>query len=104
MRAKAAQMRQKLNSKQDEELCKYINTLTERALPSTRMMVASFASQICKKEVRVNWVLRFLKCHQNKLSPKWATRMDHVRHKADTEGFYSGYFTVLNHKLDKQGR
>jgi hypothetical protein len=48
-RAEAAQMRQKLNPKQEEELCKYINTLTERALPPTRMMVASFASQICKK-------------------------------------------------------
>jgi hypothetical protein len=47
-------MRQKLKPKQEEELCKYINTLTERALSPTRMMVASFASQICKKEVRVN--------------------------------------------------
>jgi hypothetical protein len=27
--------------------------------------------------------------------------MDRVRHKADTEGSYSDYFTVLNHKLDK---
>jgi hypothetical protein len=71
-------MRQKLNPKQEEELCKYINTLTERALPSTRMMVASFASQICKKEVGVNWVSRFLKCHQDKLSPKWTIEMDHV--------------------------
>jgi hypothetical protein len=99
-RAEAAQMRQKLNPKQ-EELCKYINTLTERALPPTRMMVASFASQISKKEVGVNWVSRFLKRHQDKLSPKWTTGMDCVRHKADTEGSYSDYFTVLNHKLDK---
>jgi polyferredoxin len=36
MCAEAAQMRQKLNPKQEEELCKYVNTLTERALPSTR--------------------------------------------------------------------
>jgi hypothetical protein len=62
-RAEAAQMRQKLNPKQEEKLCKYIDTLTERALPSTRMMVTSFASQICKKEVGVNWVSRFLKRH-----------------------------------------
>jgi hypothetical protein len=74
-RAEAAQMRQKLNSKQEEELCKYIYTLTERALPPTRMMVASLALQICKKEVGVNWVSRFLKCHQDKLSPKWTTGM-----------------------------
>jgi hypothetical protein len=59
-RAEAAQMRQKLNPKQEEELCKYINTLTERALLPTRMMAAPFASQICKKEVGVNWVSRFL--------------------------------------------
>jgi hypothetical protein len=68
-----AQMRQKLNPKQEEELCKYINTLTERALPPTRIKVASFASQIGKKEVGVNWVSRFLKRHQDKLSPKWTT-------------------------------
>jgi hypothetical protein len=30
--AEAAQMRQKLNSKQGEELYKYINTITERVL------------------------------------------------------------------------
>jgi hypothetical protein len=77
-RAEAAQMRQKLNSKQEEEFCKYINTLTERVLPPSRMIVASFASQICKKEVGVNWVLHFLKRHQDKLSPKWTTRIDHV--------------------------
>jgi hypothetical protein len=65
-RAEAAQMRQKLNPKQEKELCKYINTLTGRALPPTRMMVASFASQICKKEVGVNWVSRFLKRHQGR--------------------------------------
>jgi hypothetical protein len=64
-------------------------------------MVASFASQICKKEVGVNWVLPFLKHHQDKLSPKWTTKMDRVWHKVDTESSYSDYFTVLNHKLDK---
>jgi hypothetical protein len=100
-RAEAAQMRQKLNPKQEEELCKYINTLTERAFPPTRIMVASFASQICKKEVGMNWVSRFLKHHQDKLSPKWTTGIDHVQYKADTEGSYSDYFTILNHKLDK---
>jgi hypothetical protein len=97
-RAEAAQMRQKLNPKQEEEL---INTLTERAFPPTRIIVASFASQICKKEVGMNWVSRFLKRHQNKLSPKWTTGIDQVQHKADTEGSYSDYFTILNHKLDK---
>jgi hypothetical protein len=56
-------MRQKLNPKQEEELCKYINTLTERELLPTRIMVASSASQISKKEVGMNWVSRFLKHH-----------------------------------------
>jgi hypothetical protein len=27
--------------------------------------------------------------------------MNRVRHKADSEGFYSQYFTVLKHKLEK---
>jgi hypothetical protein len=101
MRAEAAQMRQKLNPKQEKELCKYINTLTESVLPPTRIMVASFASQICKKEVEMNWVSRFLKHHQDKLLLKWTTEMDCVQHKADTEGSYSDYFTLLNHKFDK---
>jgi hypothetical protein len=94
-------MRQKLNPKQEEELCKYINTLAERVLPPTGMMLASFGFQICRKEVGVNWVSRLLKCYQDKLLPKWTTEMDCVQHKADTEGSYSDYFTVLNYKLDK---
>jgi hypothetical protein len=63
LRCYTAQMRQKLNPKQEEELCKYINTLTERELLPTRIMVASSASQISKKEVGMNWVSRFLKHH-----------------------------------------
>jgi hypothetical protein len=90
-RAEAAQMRQKLNPKQEEEPCKYINTLTERALPPTRMMVASFASQICKKEVGVNWVSRFLKRHQDKLSPKWTTGMDYWNGLRSTQGRHRGF-------------
>jgi hypothetical protein len=68
----------KAQPKQEEELCKYINTLTERALSSTRIMVASSASQIRKNEVGMNWVSRFLKHYQDKLSPKWTTEMNRV--------------------------
>jgi hypothetical protein len=48
----------------------------------------------------VNWVSHFLKRHQDKVLPIWTTGMDYVWPKADTEGFYSNYFIVLNHKLD----
>jgi hypothetical protein len=100
-RAQAAQANQLLHPQQEEELLKYIEALTERALPPTKAMVASFASQISKKEVGVNWVGRFLSRNQDRITPKWTTAIDRNRHKADSESSYSDYFTVLENKLEK---
>jgi glycogen synthase len=63
-------------------------------------MVHSFAAQISKKEVRINWVSCFLKRHQERITRKWTTRMDRVHHRADSESSYSQYFIVLKHKLE----
>jgi hypothetical protein len=100
-RAGASHAQQLLLPQQEEVLLKYIVALTERALPPTKVMVHSFAAQISKKEVGINWVSRFLKRHQDRIIPKWTTGMDRVRHKADSEGSYSQYFTALKHKLEK---
>jgi hypothetical protein len=100
-RAGASHAQQLLLPQQEDVLLKYIVALTEQALPPTKAMVHSFAAQISKKEVGINWVSRFLKRHQDRIIPKWTTGMDCVHHKADPEGSYSQYFTVLKHKLEK---
>jgi hypothetical protein len=41
----------KLNPRQEEELAKYIISLTERHLPPTRQMIANFASEIAQNTI-----------------------------------------------------
>jgi hypothetical protein len=46
---------------QEGELVKYIDLLTERGLPLTRLMIHNFVEEIAKKDVGKCWVDRFVK-------------------------------------------
>ena len=51
---------QKLNPQQEEELVKYIESLSKRGLPPTREMIQNFASQVAGEPVSDSWVTRFI--------------------------------------------
>jgi len=90
---------QKLNPQQEEELVKYIEGLTARRLPPTRDMIRNFASTIAREPVSDSWVTRFINKHKDRLTPRWTTAMDSVRHAADSGEKYRLYFDLLQHKI-----
>jgi hypothetical protein len=94
-----AQQRQNLSLQQESELVKYIEALTKRGLPPTRVMIQNFASIVAKKKVGRNWVSRFLERNHAHLTSKWTTGIDRVRHKADSKYKYSLYFDLLHQKM-----
>jgi hypothetical protein len=56
-----------LHPQHETELVRYIQTLTERRLPPTRVMVQCFASDLAGKAISETWVSRFLHRHPNHL-------------------------------------
>ena len=96
--ATAGQQQMLLSPQQELELVRYIEDLSERALPPTREMIRNFASAVAKWDVSDAWVTRFLNRNRNYLTSQWTTDMDRNRHQADSEHSYRLYFELLHSK------
>jgi hypothetical protein len=88
-----------LSPQQEHELVLYIEALPKRGLPPTREMIQNFASDVIKQRVSEAWVTRFLHCNHDKLTSKWSSGMDALRHKASSEVKYMLYFDLLHSKI-----
>ncbi|KAF1363826.1 hypothetical protein EJ07DRAFT_172717 [Lizonia empirigonia] len=73
-----------LSRRHQQELVKYIETLSKRGLPPTREMIRNFASEIARKPVGKAWADRFIARHRDHLLLKWTSGKDPNRHKADS--------------------
>ena len=90
-----------LHPEREAELVRYIETLTERRLPPTKVMVQQFASQLAGKPVSETWVKRFLRRHPNHLISRSGKAMAKERTKADSGPKYSLYFKLLHEKIEE---
>ncbi|KAF7565071.1 hypothetical protein PtrM4_045050 [Pyrenophora tritici-repentis] len=90
-----------LHPQHETELVKYIQTLTERRLPPTRLMIQRFASSLARKAVSETWVSRFLRRHPNHLISAYSKGMSKQRCKADSGAKYSLYFKLLLNKIEE---
>ena len=88
-----------LHPQQEAELLQYIKRLTRQGLLPTRAMIRNFASQIAKRELRVNWVDRFVQRYPDELISKWTTGIYNC-HKTDSGRKYSLNFDLLRGKID----
>jgi hypothetical protein len=90
-----------LSPQQELELVRYIQGLTERALPPTREMIQNFASSVSGFDHSDPWVSRFLSQNKDNLTSQWTTGMDRNRHQADSEYSHRLYFELLHRKIRK---
>ncbi|KNG48771.1 pogo transposable [Stemphylium lycopersici] len=90
-----------LHPEREAELVRYIETLTERRLPPTKVIVQQFASQLAGKPVSETWVKRFLRRHPNHLISRSGKAMAKERTKADSGPKYSLYFKLLHKKIEE---
>jgi hypothetical protein len=86
---------------QEGELVKYIDLLTERGLPPTRLIIHNFVEEIAKKDVGKCWVDCFVKRRKLDFVSKWASSIDSRRKRANSAYKYSLYFELLHAKLEK---
>ena len=64
-------------------------------------MIRNFAQEICHKEVRKEWVSRFLNRHHIELILKWIIGLDRNRSRADSAFKYLLYFELLRKKIEQ---
>jgi hypothetical protein len=83
--------------------CNILNSLLRRGLPPTRAMIRRFGSDVAKRELGKGWVDRYIQRYNVYFVSRWATGMDRLRHKADSQSKYSLYFELLRTKLSQYG-
>jgi hypothetical protein len=62
-------------------------------------MIQRFGLDIAKRELGKGWVDRYIQRYNVYLVLRWATGMDRLRYKADSQLKYSLYFELLRSKL-----
>jgi hypothetical protein len=88
-----------LTTPQEQQLVRYIKTLTERRIPPTRALIRQYASLLAPWELGDAWVTRFLHRHQFHLISRWSAGLDQPRHAADNLGKFNLYFDLLHDKM-----
>ena len=89
----------KLTRQQEEDLVQYIELLSARRLPPTRVMVQNFASKVAQNPCSESWVTRFLHRYRDRVILQWTTGMDSNRHNAESGYKYKLYFDLLQQKI-----
>jgi hypothetical protein len=64
-------------------------------------MIRRFGSDITKRELGKNLLIRSIKRHNVNLISRWATGTDRLRHQADSQSKYSLYFELLRSKISQ---
>jgi hypothetical protein len=90
-----------LTQRQQQDLIKYINELTEKGIPPTTTMVRNFAQEMAGKKPHRCWSQRFCKRHQNVLASGYLNNIDAARKAADNEASYQYFFDLLKHKTEQ---
>ena len=92
------QEQQLLSARQEEELVRYINQLTEQGLPPTIAMLYNFAVELSGRQPSKNWPHRFIKRHSDVLASGNLALLDISRKKANNWHEYRYWFTLIDEK------
>jgi DDE superfamily endonuclease/Tc5 transposase DNA-binding domain len=90
---------QLLSYEQEQQLVKYIDTLTKRSLPPNHRNVRVFAKAICGSWPGENWVPRFIQRYQSEIASAYLVGFDMDRKKADNWWLINHYFELLSTKM-----
>src|SRR5450432_1417231 len=93
IRLARSETHQCLSIAQEETLIGYINSLSDRSIPSTNQIVQNIAEELIGRPIGKNWTSRFISRYQDRLSLVYLHTIDNKRVKADSilylESFYS---------------
>jgi hypothetical protein len=89
-----------LTNQQSKILNDYIDMLTRRGLPPTKLMIKNFATEITGKKPGKNWVARWLQQQSGRLVIKNSSGLDSDRKKAEKKERYELYLKLIKEKID----
>lgn len=94
---------QNLNTTQENILIKFINRLSQYALPPTSQIVKNSAEELCGHTVGKNWVGQFVARHRSVLHSAYLRSIDNKRYYAENweliQQFYDQVFACFIVKL-----
>jgi hypothetical protein len=99
--ADAVERRRLITTQQESELVRYIERLSEEALPPTRAIIKKYVAHIAEWEPSDSWVTQFLQRNKDTLTIKTAHGINRDRHKADNIDQYYNYFRLIHDKIEK---
>src|SRR6201999_904068 len=91
-----SQSRQKLTTAQEEALIRHINKLSDQGIPPTPQILKNIAEELAKTDLGVNWVARFRKRHEARLSSVYLRTIDHQRKMADNSRYFRDFFDSVS--------
>jgi Tc5 transposase DNA-binding domain len=87
--------RQRLNDVQEDTLLRYIDTLTDRHIPSTSQIVRNLAEEVLKGPVGKDWTGYFLKRHTDRITSCYLRPLDRARVSAESIPLFEHYYTLV---------
>lgn len=90
-----SETRQRLTHTQEEVVIEQINKLSGKGLSTTPQMVKNFAQEIAGVELGPNWVSRFIRRHQDRLTSRYLRAINHSRKIADNSENFQHFFDTV---------
>ena len=84
---------QLLSAAQEEVLLEHIESLTRRSLAFTPQILANLVYEIVRKPLGHNWVHRFCKRHENRISSVYLKGIDKARLTSESSKIFEHFFT-----------
>jgi Tc5 transposase DNA-binding domain len=90
-----SETRQRLNNIQEDELLRYIDTLTDRFVPPTTQIIKNLAEEILKGPVGKNWTTEFIKRHSARVSSVYLRSLDRARVSAESPATFEHFYQLV---------
>ena len=97
---------QRLNNVEEDELLRYINSLTDRHIPLTTQIIKNLAEEMLKGPVDKNWTAGFIRRHSKRIYSIYLQSLEHTRASAESiivfQHFYvliCAYFVIYDYLL-----
>jgi Tc5 transposase DNA-binding domain len=84
-----------LNNTQEDTLLGYIDSLTDRHIPSTSQIVKNLAEEIIQRPVDKNWVGEFVKRHSQRISSINLRPFDRNRVSAESVTAFKRFYILV---------
>jgi Tc5 transposase DNA-binding domain len=87
--------RQCLNSTQEDTLLSYIDSLTNRHIPTTGQIIRNLAEEIIQRPIGKNWTSEFIKRHSNRICSVYLRLLNRACVSAESVTIFERFYALV---------